>query len=189
MITSTHYRMLPEFHETQLPIRLHERSVADRAVRGMLTVMSVAVLMVVPAVIVCGLFVLGQADFSTITTTMYAGGVAILLVLLLPSLTLGSAAARKVRQLSRRRVVTINESQVIVREESLFGSSEWWEPLSRFKGVKSVGTRGGRQKLLLAHPDSEKEVVVWIGQQIPEALVAGYEALLGRSGYLCRSVR
>lgn len=181
MITSTHYRTLPEFHEAQLPIRLHEMPVADQSVRNALTWAALAMLLMAPVAIVYGIFVLGQANFSSIPTIIYVAAVAVLLVLLISSLSLKSILARLVRKLGRRRVVTINETLVMVREESLFGSSEWREPLAQYHGVKRTNVHGQRQKLLLSHPDPKRQVAVWIGRRIPDSLVAGYQALLKRS--------
>lgn len=184
MITSTHYRNLQQFSGRRLPIRLHEQPTGHDIIRRMSCVAAIAAALIAPPAVVYALFMLGEANFSSLTDTTYRLIAVFVSVLILASLFARALFRWFVHHTGRRRIITINETQVTVREKTLFGTSEWREPLASYRGVErqeKVIANGYQHSLVLSHANLDRQVPVWVGDQIPDALVAGYQALLLRS--------
>lgn len=184
MITSTHYRSLPGSLAVDLPIRLHEAPSSDIAMRRLTVAAILASALSAPPAIVYALFVIGEADYSSIGSAIYrfaAIGVAVIAI--------GTLLSKKLlpflfRKLSRQRTITISDSHVSVREETLFGVREWREPLNDYAGLERHvydTIDGSRQELVLSHPEPSRRVAVWVGDTVPDALITGFETILSRS--------
>ena len=184
MISSTHYQSLPNFSDRQLPIRLHERPSEDDTTQRIVFVGAIAAALVAPPTVVYALFMLGEANFSSLSGADYRPIAVSLSLLILASTFAKALFAWLLGCVGRRRIITINETQVTVREKTLFGTSEWCEPLAKYRGIEreDSDTAGGwQQRLVLTHPDRNRQVPLWIGDHIPDSLVSGYRSLLSRS--------
>ncbi len=187
MITSTHYRSLPDFCDRQLPIRLHQAPSASNVLQSCAWAGAIAVLLIASPAVVYAIFMLGEADFASLTDSAYHVVAISLAVILMASLFAKDIFARIVRHTGCRRIITINATQVTVREETLFGSREWREPLAGYCGVEHqerATANGWQHRLVLSHPQPERQVLVWVGDQVPDVVVAGYQSLLSRSADL-----
>lgn len=184
MITSTHYRYLPSFPDRQLPIRLHERPTNNDLVRRVLGVSAIVFALIAPPTVVYALFILAEANFSSLTDSAYRLIAVLLSLLILISFFARALLRWFMRRTGRHRIITINENQVTVREKTMFGTTEWSEPLAGYRCVKQeekITVDGLQQSLVLSHPKPDRQVPVWVGDKVPDALVTGYQSLLARS--------
>lgn len=185
MITSTHYHSLPHFPENDLPIRLHEGPSNGGILRSVSLGAALTILLVAPPAIIYLVFLLVEADFSSLSETSYRHAAAFMAVVATIAAFGKRFSMEVLQRTGRHRTTTINQHQVTVRERSLFGNKEWSEPLSDYSGVRSqtrVTAKGRQEELILSHPQSNRQVSLWIGEEVPNTLVAGYKALLSRSG-------
>ena len=184
MISSTHYQNLPSFSDRQLPIRLHERPSSDDTAQQIACIGAIATALMAPPAVIYALFMLGEANFSSLDSDAYRPVAVSLSLFILVSAFAKTLFAWVLGCVGRRRIITINETQVTVREKTLFGTSEWCEPLARYGAVEreeSATAGGWQQRLVLSHPDPNRRILVWSGEHIPDSLVSGYRSLLSRS--------
>ncbi len=95
-------------------------------------------------------------------------------------------------RVGKRRTIWLTRKNVTIREVSPFNIRAWWVPISEFQGIAHyvrATISDQRHELVLVHPEPGCSVLLHVGRDQPDELMAHYCRQLGLSEIGANSIR